>query len=96
LAVTDSVITWVMVNPIEVPSCAQVLKTAPPRAWVREGKTEEMMSRPTVKRVLVQTCRKTWVGACQQNVILSQRHMIDDGIRLLVQGTPYTSMAIRV
>jgi len=51
----DSEMTEVTVNPIEVPSCAQVLNTAPPRACVRAGNTAEMMSRPTVKRTLVHT-----------------------------------------
>jgi hypothetical protein len=58
-AVIDSEITEVTVNPIEVPSCAQVLNTAPPRACVRAGNTAEMMSRPTVKRTLVHTSWNT-------------------------------------
>ena len=49
-AVRESAMTDVIVNPIDVPSCEQVLNTAPPRACVREGKTAEMISRPTVKR----------------------------------------------
>lgn len=57
-AVMDSEITDVTVSPIEVPSCAQVLNTAPPRACVFVGNTAEMMSRPTVKRTLVHTSWK--------------------------------------
>jgi hypothetical protein len=49
-AVLESAMTDVIVNPIDVPSCAQVLKTAPPRACVPVGKMEEIMSKPTVKR----------------------------------------------
>lgn len=49
-AVVESAMTDVIVNPIDVPSCAQVLNTAPPKACVRDGKTAEMTSRPTVKR----------------------------------------------
>lgn len=49
-AVLESAMTDVIVNPIDVPSCAQVLKTAPPRACVLVGKMEEMISKPTVKR----------------------------------------------
>ncbi len=49
-AVLDSETTAVIVNPIDVPSCEQVLNIAPPRACVFVGKTAEMTSRPTVKR----------------------------------------------
>ena len=48
-SVVAAAITDIVVNPIGVPSCEQVLKTAPPRACVCGGKTAEMMSRPTVK-----------------------------------------------
>lgn len=48
-AVLESAMTDVIVNPIDVPSWAQVLKTAPPRACVPVGKMEEIMSKPTVK-----------------------------------------------
>lgn len=30
--VTEAATTWVTLNPMALPSCAQVLKTAPPRA----------------------------------------------------------------
>ena len=49
-AVLELAMTDVIVNPIDVPSCEQVLNTAPPRACVCEGKTAEITSRPTVKR----------------------------------------------
>lgn len=63
-AVIDSEMTEVIVNPTDVPSCAQVLNTAPPRACVRVGNTAEMMSRPTVKRMLVHKSWKTCVEVC--------------------------------
>lgn len=61
-AVLESAITDVIVNPIDVPSCAQVLNTAPPKACVCEGKTAEMTSRPTVKRTSGLKGWKTCVG----------------------------------
>lgn len=45
--------TDVMVRPTEVPNCAQVLKTAPPRACVCGGKIAEMIKSPTVKRTFI-------------------------------------------
>lgn len=47
----DAAMTEVVVNPIDVPSCEQVLNTAPPRACVCGGKTAVITSRPTVKRM---------------------------------------------
>ena len=50
-SVVAAAMTDIVVNPIDVPSCEQVLKIAPPRACVSGGKTAEMMRRPTVKRM---------------------------------------------
>jgi hypothetical protein len=69
-AVIDSEMTEVIVNPTDVPSCAQVLNTAPPRACVRVGNTAEMISRPTVKRMLVHKSWKTCVEVCQRGVTM--------------------------
>lgn len=49
--VTEEATTCVTLSPMAPPSCAQVLKTAPPSACVFLGKMLEMMSRPTVKRM---------------------------------------------
>jgi hypothetical protein len=41
----------VTVRPMAVPSCAQVLKTAPLKACMCAGKTSDTTRRPTVKRM---------------------------------------------
>lgn len=69
-AVLESAMTDVIVNPIEVPSCAQVLKTAPPRACVSVGKMDEMMSRPTVNSTFK---LRSW-RACAKNAAYQYDH----------------------
>lgn len=49
--VTEAAMSEVTVSPMAVPSCAQVLKTAPLKACMRVGKTSDTTRRPTVKRI---------------------------------------------
>ena len=49
--VTEAAMSEVTVRPMAVPSCAQVLKTAPLKACMCVGKTSDTTRRPTVKRI---------------------------------------------
>lgn len=49
--VTEVAMSEVTVRPMAVPSCAQVLKTAPLKACMCVGKTSDTTRRPTVKRI---------------------------------------------
>lgn len=71
-AVTDEATTCVTLRPRAPPSCAQVLKTAPPRPCVCAGKLAEMMRMPTVKRTSqlmgVRICHQGFGSGQQQDV----------------------------
>lgn len=49
--VTEVAMSEVTVRPMAVPSCAQVLKTAPLKACMWAGNTSDTTRRPTVKRI---------------------------------------------